>query len=198
MGRRVATGVILGRKDGKGGYDGKDGKDGCAAGCGGAGGFQAGLQNAETNQLAIGIAASKQNAVNGNAPVSTAGGNISSGPELGEPERDVERNGQRLEQRHTTRSSGSRRTSAARLPRGYGGGGGFQLGLQKIAKTNQGALGLAFSNQNADQHEHAPVDGRREHLRRPELGFADGDVDRNTDVSNRAKTRQQDQWLEQE
>ena len=52
----------------------------CLAGCGGPGGFQPGVQSAETNQWALGISTSDQNAVNGNAPVSTAGGNISSGP----------------------------------------------------------------------------------------------------------------------
>ncbi|HYX77409.1 MAG TPA: hypothetical protein VE757_09555, partial [Gaiellaceae bacterium] len=52
----------------------------CKFGCGGPGGFQAGIQNAETNQWALGIAASDQNAVNGNSPASTAGGNIYSGP----------------------------------------------------------------------------------------------------------------------
>ena len=52
----------------------------CLAGCGGAGGFQAGVQNAQTDQGALGIAKSDQNAVNANVPVSIAGGNVSSGP----------------------------------------------------------------------------------------------------------------------
>src|SRR6185369_10907791 len=52
----------------------------CLAGCGGAGGFQAGVQNASTDQTALGIAKSDQNAVNANVPVSIAGGNVSSGP----------------------------------------------------------------------------------------------------------------------
>src|SRR5207247_8548627 len=58
----------------------KDRNDGCHAGCGGAGGFQVGVQKAETNQWALGIAKSDQNAVNGNAPVSIAGHDIWSGP----------------------------------------------------------------------------------------------------------------------
>src|SRR6185312_12602824 len=62
------------------GKDGKDGHDGLSAGSGGAGAFQAGIQAAETNQWALGISKSDQNAVNANAPVSTAGGNIHSGP----------------------------------------------------------------------------------------------------------------------
>jgi hypothetical protein len=61
------------RKDGK---DGKDGRDGCHAGCGGAGGFQLGIQDASTEQWALGIAKSDQNAVNTNAPHSVAGGSI--------------------------------------------------------------------------------------------------------------------------
>jgi hypothetical protein len=64
-----------GKKDGR---DGKDGHDG-SAGSGGDGGFQVGVQKAETDQWALGIALSKQNAVNANAPVSTAGGNITTG-----------------------------------------------------------------------------------------------------------------------
>ncbi len=47
--------------------------------CGGAGGFQLGLQNAETNQGALGLAFSNQNAVNSNTPHSVAGGNIYGG-----------------------------------------------------------------------------------------------------------------------
>jgi hypothetical protein len=56
------------------------GNGSCLAGCGGAGAFQAGVQNAETTQLALGFAGSEQNAVNANAPAATAGGNVNSGP----------------------------------------------------------------------------------------------------------------------
>jgi hypothetical protein len=56
------------------------GNDSCLAGCGGAGGAQLGIQKAETKQFALGLAVSKQNAVNGNAPVSIAGGDVNSGP----------------------------------------------------------------------------------------------------------------------
>ena len=38
------------------------------------------MQKADTKQLALGLAKADQNAVNGNAPVSIAGGNVSSGP----------------------------------------------------------------------------------------------------------------------
>src|SRR5439155_18793702 len=58
-------------KDGKDGRDGKDGHDcGCdSSGSGGAGGFQLGVQKADTEQWAGALSVSKQNAVNGNAPV---------------------------------------------------------------------------------------------------------------------------------
>ena len=55
------------------------GDSGCVAGCGGAGGFQAGVQLSKTKQLALGFGISDQNAVNGNAPHSVAGGNIYDG-----------------------------------------------------------------------------------------------------------------------
>src|SRR4051794_10384335 len=45
-----------------------------------SGGFQAGIQNAVTEQLALGLAKSDQNAVNANVPVSIAGGAVSAGP----------------------------------------------------------------------------------------------------------------------
>src|SRR5205085_2240738 len=48
--------------------------------CGGAGGFQLGIQKAETQQWAGAFALSDQNAVNANAPVNVAGGNLTSGP----------------------------------------------------------------------------------------------------------------------
>ena len=70
----------IGGKDCGCSKDGKDGRDNLSAGSGGAGGFQAGVQAAETNQWALGIAKSDQNAVNSNTPSSTAGGNIYAGP----------------------------------------------------------------------------------------------------------------------
>src|SRR5207247_11416741 len=52
---------------------GVGGLSSCVAGCGGAGGFQLGIQKAETEQWAFGIAKSDQNAVNTNAPHAVAG-----------------------------------------------------------------------------------------------------------------------------
>ncbi|HUK95465.1 MAG TPA: hypothetical protein VLU96_10465 [Gaiellaceae bacterium] len=171
--KKGRDGVILGSRDSL------DGKDGCYAGCGGAGGFQAGLQNAETNQLALGGAVSKQNAVNSNTPVSIAGGNVSSGPSsatqnatsnattnVSNDATTDQRQG--LCQNIGSDSSGcggrviiirdgndSSRDGKDGCYAGCGGPGGFQLGVQN-SKTNQGALGLAFSNQNA-VNGNAPV-----------------------------------------
>ena len=55
-------------------------KSSCFFGCGGPGGAQIGIQKAETKQAAFAFGLSLQNAVNSNAPHSTAGGNITSGP----------------------------------------------------------------------------------------------------------------------
>jgi hypothetical protein len=52
----------------------------CLAGCGGSGQFQAVLQGALTWQNAGANANATQNAVNGNAPVTIAGGNVIGGP----------------------------------------------------------------------------------------------------------------------
>jgi len=52
----------------------------CKYGCGGAGQYQLVFQGAATLQYANSNATANQNAVNSNAPVSTAGGNIASGP----------------------------------------------------------------------------------------------------------------------
>jgi len=121
----------------------------CLAGCGGAGGFQAGLQNSETNQLAIGLSKSDQNAVNGNAPVSVAGGNIWSGPSSAT--QNASSNASTTVSNDATTNQNqwlTQNVGGSGCLAGCGGAGGFQLGLQN-AKTNQGALGLAFSNQNA-------------------------------------------------
>src|SRR5205809_3686520 len=51
----------------------------CKLGCGGAGAAQIGIQKADTEQWAGALSVSKQNAVNGNAPVNIAGGDITAG-----------------------------------------------------------------------------------------------------------------------
>src|SRR6266542_6871636 len=125
------------------------GGSGCYAGCGGAGGFQAGVQNAETNQWALGIAKSDQNAVNANVPVSIAGGNVNSGPSsanqtaTSKADADVSNKAKTDQDQTLTQNIGGGSCKA-----GCGGAGGFQLGVQK-AETNQWALGIAKSDQNA-------------------------------------------------
>jgi hypothetical protein len=147
-------------KDGKGdhrdGEDSRDSKDGCVAGCGGAGGFQLGIQKAETEQAAIGIAKSDQNAVNGNAPVSIAGGDITSGSSSATQNANsnattnVKNKSETEQNQRLSQDFGSSSCHA-----GCGGAGGFQVGIQK-AETSQLALGLAKSDQNA-VNGNAPV-----------------------------------------
>src|SRR5206468_2512130 len=121
----------------------------CKLGCGGAGGFQAGVQNANTDQTAIGIAKSDQNAVNGNSPVSIAGGNVTSGPSNAtqtarkNATTDVSNKAKTDQDQHLSQDIGGGSCLA-----GCGGPGGFQLGVQN-AETNQWALGIAKSDQNA-------------------------------------------------
>ena len=116
--------------------------------------------------------------MNGNAPVSIAGGNISSGPSsatqnaTSNATTNVSNDATTHQNQWLTQNVGGSSCHA-----GCGGAGGFQLGLQN-AKTNQGALGLAFSNQNAVNSNTPHSIGGRKHLRRLQLRFADADVDR--------------------
>ena len=187
------------------------GGSGCYAGCGGSGGFQLGVQKADTGQLALGIAKSDQNAVNGNAPVSIAGGDITSGPSsatqtaTSTEDTDVKNKAKTDQDQTLNQNIGSDERSCScegRTPQkddscsaGCGGAGGFQLGVQK-AETNQFALGLAKSDQNA-------VNGNAPH------SVAGGNIydggsnatqtatsTGNTDVKNKGKT-DQNQWEDQ-
>ena len=129
--------------------DGKDGRDSGSAGSGGAGGFQAGAQKADTNQAAIGVAKSKQNAVNANVPVSIAGGNITGGSSNAtqtansNATTDVSNESETEQKQKLDQDLGGSSCHA-----GCGGAGGFQVGVQK-ADTNQAAIGVAKSDQNA-------------------------------------------------
>jgi len=203
-------GVILGGAD--------SGKDGCYAGCGGAGGFQAGVQNAETNQLALGLADSKQNAVNSNTPVSIAGGNVNSGPSTA-TQNATSNATANVSNDATThqdqglcqnidssasgcggrviiiRNGGDSRDGKDGCYAGCGGPGGFQLGVQN-SKTNQGALGLAFSNQNA-VNGNAPVSiAGRNISSGPSSATQNATSNATANVSNTAETHQ-GQWLTQ-
>jgi hypothetical protein len=125
------------------------GNSGCYAGCGGAGGFQAGIQSSQTNQLAVGAAKSKQNAVNANVPVNIAGGNINTGSSnatqnaSSNATTDVSNESETDQHQKLDQNLGGSSCHA-----GCGGAGGFQVGVQK-SETDQGALGVAKSDQNA-------------------------------------------------
>ena len=179
----------------------------CLAGCGGPGGFQLGAQVAETNQWAAGAAVSNQNAVNGNAPTSTAGGNIASGPSSATPDRNLQRQHRRLEQGQDRPGpgpeAGHRRGKDCGCSKdghdgpsaGSGGAGGFQAGIQ-AAETNQWALGISESDQNA-VNANAPTSTAGGNIASgPSSASQTATSSANTDVSNKAKT-DQDQGLKQ-
>jgi hypothetical protein len=172
------------------------GSSSCKAGCGGAGGFQVGVQKADTNQWALGIAKSDQNAVNGNAPVSIAGGNISSGPSsatqtaTSSATADVS-NKAKTDQDQTL----SQNIGGSSCHAGCGGAGGFQAGVQ-LAQTNQWALGIAKSDQNAvnSNTPHSVAGGNIYDGASSATQTATSSAD--TDVANKAKT-DQNQWQDQ-
>ena len=173
------------------GCDGSGHSSGCIAGCGGAGGFQVGLQNAETNQWAAGLAYSNQNAVNGNSPASTAGGNISSGPSTATQNAtsnataDVSNKAKTDQDQHLSQNVGGNGSCLA----GCGGPGGFQLGLQN-AETNQWAAGIALSYQNAVNGNSPASTAGGNIYSGPSTATQNATSNGSTDVSNRAKTDQ--------
>jgi hypothetical protein len=185
------------KKDGKDSRDSKDGKDGCYAGCGGAGGFQLGIQKADTEQAAIGIAKSDQNAVNGNAPVAIAGGDITSGDSNAtqtadsNATTDVSNESETEQHQKLDQDFGSSSCKA-----GCGGAGGFQVGIQD-AQTNQGALGIAKSDQNA-VNGNAPVATAGGDITSGDSNATQtADSNATTDVSNESET-EQNQKLDQD
>jgi hypothetical protein len=179
------------------GCEGRDMKTQCVAGCGGAGGFQLGVQKADTNQIAAGAAFSDQNAVNSNTPVSTAGGNIYSGPSsatqtaTSNATTDVSNKAKTDQDQHLSQNIGGGSCLA-----GCGGSGGFQAGVQS-AETNQWALGISKSDQNA-VNANAPASTAGGNIASgPSSATQTATSNATTDVSNRSKT-DQDQWLHQD
>jgi hypothetical protein len=173
------------------------GSDSCHAGCGGAGGFQAGIQDAQTEQTAVGIAKSDQNAVNANVPVSIAGGNVNSGPSSATQtasstaDTDVSNKAKTDQDQTLTQNIGGSSGCYA----GCGGAGGFQLGVQK-ADTNQWALGVAKSDQNA-VNSNAPVSIAGGNVSSgPSSATQTATSSADAEVKNKAKT-DQDQTLTQ-
>ncbi len=189
----------------------------CSLGCGGAGGFQAGIQDAQTNQLAVGVAKSDQNAVNANVPVSIAGGNVSSGPSsatqtaTSDATTDVSNKAKTDQDQGLKQDIGGKgcgcghdgkdgrgesKDSHDGLSAGSGGAGGFQLGAQ-LAETNQLAAGAAFSNQNAVNSNTPSSTAGWNIYSGPSMATQTATSTAYTDVSNRAKT-DQDQWQRQQ
>ena len=183
------------------GCDSKDsrsssGPSGCIAGCGGAGGFQVGLQNAETNQWAAGLSKSDQNAVNGNSPASTAGGNISSGPSTATQNATSNATTDVSNKAKTNQDQGlTQNIGGGSCLFGCGGPGGFQAGIQN-AETKQGALGIAYSDQNAVNGNSPASTAGGNIYSGPSTATQNATSNATTDVSNKAKT-DQNQWLTQ-
>src|SRR5437660_1768877 len=118
-------------------------------GGGGPGAAQIGVQNASTDQWAGAAAISKQNAVNANAPVNIAGGNVTAGPSSAnqlassEAEAKAKNDADTSQTQNQNQAVGSGSCSA-----GCGGAGAAQIGAQ-LSDTNQNAASLAVSDQNA-------------------------------------------------
>src|SRR5207302_225249 len=129
------------------------------------GGFQAGAQIANTEQWSGALAKSDQNAVNGNAPVSIAGGNITGGSSNAKIGRASCRKESASNEAYTsqtqkqTQNAGADSCSQVNVSHvggaGIRGSGGFQAGAQ-IANTEQWSGALAKSDQNA-VNGNAPV-----------------------------------------
>jgi hypothetical protein len=161
-----------------------------------SGGFQAGIQNAITQQLALGLASSTQNAVNANVPVTIAGGNVSAGPSnatqtaSSTATADVKNRAKTDQDQHLTQNVGGSSCAA-----GCGGSGGFQAGVQK-ADTAQAAVGVAKSDQNA-VNANVPVTIAGGNVSSgSSTADQKADSTASTEVKNKAKT-DQDQHLTQ-
>jgi len=122
----------------------------CLAGCGGAGGFQLGIQKADTQQWAGAFALSDQNAVNANAPVNVAGGNITSGPSSANQWANSEAEAKAHNDAGTTQTQDQTQNVGGNSSCSFGCGapGAAQIGIQK-ADTEQGAFAAGLSLQNA-------------------------------------------------
>src|SRR4029077_9877003 len=175
--------------------------------------FQAGVQSAETNQWAAGAAFSNQNAVNANAPSSTAGGNIASGPSsatqtaTSNAYTDVSNKAKTDQDQGLKQDIGGKDCGCSKdgkdgkdghdnLSAGSGGAGGFQAGVQ-AAETNQWALGIAKSDQNAVNSNTPSSTAGGNIASGPSSATQTATSNAYTDVSNKAKT-DQDQGLKQD
>jgi hypothetical protein len=121
----------------------------CSLGCGGAGGYQAGAQTANTQQGALSGAASDQNAVNANVPVSIAGGDVTGGSSNATQNADSSANAKASNDAATKQTQDqTQNVGGSSCKLGCGGAGAAQIGAQN-ANTEQGAAAAAKSDQNA-------------------------------------------------
>jgi hypothetical protein len=125
----------------------QDSSDSCAIGCGGSGQFQAAAQLASTYQEADSSAYADQNAVNANAPVSTAGLFVIGGDSSASQDATNSADSSASNDASTTQDADQSQSSSDSCLVGCGGSGQAQLLLQ-AAETNQ----YADSEANADQH----------------------------------------------
>ncbi len=132
------------------------GSSSCKAGCGGAGQFQAVFQAAETKQDADADADADQNAVNANAPVSTAGDDITSGDSSANQLAVNEADADAENKAFTGQLALAKQTGGgSSCHSGCGGAGQFQAVFQG-AETHQDADADADADQNA-VNANAPV-----------------------------------------
>ena len=132
------------------------GKSSCKAGCGGAGQFQAVGQNAVTKQNAEADADAKQNAVNGNAPVTIAGKNVSGGSSSANQKASNKAGAAAGNLALTSQKANATQVGgSSKCSYGCGGAGQFQL-VGQNAVTKQNAEADADAKQNA-VNGNAPV-----------------------------------------
>jgi hypothetical protein len=125
------------------------GSSSCKAGCGGSGQFQAVGQSANTHQDANSNANANQNAVNANAPVSIAGGNISGGSSSANQNASNAATSSATNASLTGQAAGVSQTGGgSSCLAGCGGSGQFQA-VGQWANTEQNAHSGAKSDQNA-------------------------------------------------
>src|SRR3954447_10893504 len=125
------------------------GSGSCSAGCGGAGAAQIGAQLSDTNQNADALVVSDQNAVNANAPVNVAGGNVTSGPSSANQLANSEAEAKASTDAVTTqKQTQTQNVDGSSCHVGCGGAGAAQIGVQ-AADTQQDAAAAAISKQNA-------------------------------------------------
>jgi hypothetical protein len=132
------------------------GSSSCLYGCGGSGQYQAIDQKAATLQLAYADADANQNAINGNAPVTIAGGNVTGGNSSANQKAAnigaaAAVNASHTGQQATATQTGGKSSCYA----GCGGSGQYQT-IGQHALTLQGAWADADAYQNA-VNGNAPV-----------------------------------------